>query len=182
MVTLQSKERCRLYAIVYRQGDCMKEVRIVVDTLGFQSGMRRAGTRRSIEADAPWARTVRKFCAGIFVSLSLALGLAPVAAEEERGFLGFSVQVDGEGFFLNPTLRSATIASVSASSPAARAGIAPKDRIVEVEGHAVAGAKGNDLEPLLKKAPGQSLRLKLKRANGEEYEVTLVAVARPVKP
>ena len=125
---------------------------------------------------------MRRLTASIFVSLSLALGGMPALGEEEGGFLGFSVQVDGEGFFLNPTLKSATIASVTAGSPAAGAGIAPRDRIVEIEGRAVVGAKGKDLEPLLKKAPGQSLRLKLKRPSGEEYAVTLVAVVRPVKP
>ena len=128
------------------------------------------------------SRNVRHLTASIFVSLSLALAVVPAIGEEERGFLGFSFEIDGEGFFLNPTLKSATIASVATASPAASAGIAPKDRIVEVEGHAVVGAKGKDLQPLLKKAPGQSLQLKLKRPTGEEYAVTLVAVARPVKP
>jgi len=78
--------------------------------------------------------------------------------------------------------KSATISSVAAPSPAASAGIAPKDKIIEVEGHAVVGAKGKDIAPLLKKAPGQAIRLKLKRPSGEEYAVTLVAVAQPVKP
>lgn len=124
---------------------------------------------------------VRRCIASIFLSLSLVLA-AGVAIGDERGFLGFSVDIDGEGFFLNPTLKSVSIASVAAASPAASAGIAPKDRIIEVEGHPVAGAKGKDLEPMLKKAPGQSLRLKLKRPNGEEYAVTLVAISRPVTP
>jgi len=130
----------------------------------------------------PRSRNVRGLTAGILVSLSLALAAVAAIADEDRGFLGFAVEVDGEGFFLNPALKTVTIASVAEASPAAGAGIAPKDRIFEVEGHAVAGAKAKDLQPLLKKAPGQSLRLKLKRPNGEEYAVTLVAVARPVKP
>jgi C-terminal processing protease CtpA/Prc len=79
-------------------------------------------------------------------------------------------------------LKSATISSVAAGSPAASAGIAPKDEIIEVEGHAVVGAKAKDVAPLLKKAPGQSIRLKLRHPSGEVYEVTLVAVAQPVKP
>ena len=125
---------------------------------------------------------MHRLIAKIFVWLILGFAVVSAAAEEERGFLGFSVEIDGEGFVLNPTLKSATIVSVAAPSPAASAGIAPKDRIVEVEGHPVVGAKGRDLQPLLKKAPGQSLKLKLKRPTGEEYVVTLVAVSLPAQP
>ena len=125
---------------------------------------------------------MRHLFVGIFISLTLALAVKPATGEEERGVLGFSIEIDGDGFFLNPTLKSVTVVSVAASSPAANAGIAPKDRIVEADGHAVVGAKGKDLEPLLKKAPGQSLRLKLRRPTGEEYAVTLVAVPRAIKP
>jgi C-terminal processing protease CtpA/Prc len=125
---------------------------------------------------------MHRLAASIFTALALALVVLPGAAEEERGYLGFSIEVDGDGFFLNPTLKSATVVSVAAASPAASAGIAAKDQIVEVDGHAVAGAKARDLQPLLKRAPGQALRLKLKRPSGEEYAVTLVAGPRPVKP
>ena len=125
---------------------------------------------------------MRLLAAKIFASLVLIFGAVSAAAGEERGFLGFSIEIDGEGFFLNPTLKSATIASVAAASPAASAGIAPKDQIIEVEGHVVAGAKARDLQPLLKRAPGQSVGLKLKRPTGEEYVVTLVAVSPPAKP
>ena len=112
-----------------------------------------------------------------------ALAMAPGChAEEDSGALGFSIEVDGEGFFLNPTLRSVTIVAVASPSPAASAGIAPKDQIVEAEGHAIVGAKARDLEPLIKRKVGQSVHLKLKRPSGEEYAVTLVAVARPAKP
>jgi len=125
---------------------------------------------------------MRRLAANILASLILAFAVISAVAEEGRGFLGFSIEIDSEGFFLNPTLKSATIASVAPTSPAANAGIAPKDRIVEVEGHVVAGAKARDLQPLLKKAPGQSVRLKLTRPTGEEYIVTLVAVSPPDKP
>jgi C-terminal processing protease CtpA/Prc len=103
-------------------------------------------------------------------------------AEEVPGSFGFTVEVDGEGFFLNPTLKSLTVTAVAASSPAAKAGVAPKDQIVEAEGRSVVGAKAKDLESLLKKQAGQSLRLRLRRPNGEEYSVTLVAVPKAAAP
>ena len=99
-------------------------------------------------------------------------------AADERGALGFGIEVDGSGFFLNPTIESVTVTSIATPSPAASAGIAIKDRIIEADGHPVVGAKARDLEPLLKKKVGEIIRLRLRRPNGDEYAVTLVAVAR----
>ncbi|CAN5809411.1 hypothetical protein BH11PSE12_BH11PSE12_21450 [soil metagenome] len=114
------------------------------------------------------------------VCLVIAAGLA--YADGERGSLGFSVNVDGEGFFLNPTLKSVTIVSVTKGAPAANASIAAGDMITEAEGRVIAGSKGRELESLMKVSVGQSLHLKLKRPNGEEYSAVLVAVPRGPKP
>lgn len=67
--------------------------------------------------------------AGMLVPLSLALATAAATGAEDRRFLGFAVEVNGDGFFLNPTLKSATISSIVAPSRAASASIAPKDSI-----------------------------------------------------
>ena len=125
---------------------------------------------------------LRRRWIGVVLALGLASMAGVAAGDEPRGVLGISIEVDGEGFFLNPTLKTVTIVAVTPASPAASAGIAVKDQILEADGHRVAGAKGRDLEPLLKKAVGQSLRLVLKRPNGEEYAAVLVAAARPAKP
>ena len=106
----------------------------------------------------------------------------PASAAEERGTFGFAIEVEGEGFFLNPTLKSVTVVSVVAGSRAANAGVAPSDRIIEADGHVVAGAKARDLEPLLKRSVGETLKLKLRRPTGEKYLVALVAAARTAKP
>lgn len=105
------------------------------------------------------------------------VGAAP---EAEKGFFGFVIEVDGAGL-LNPTLSSATIKKVIPSSPAARAGIAVGDQIISAEGHAVAGAKAKEIQPIMQKQVGQTLHLRLKRPAGTEYDVTLVAVAKPAQ-
>ena len=111
--------------------------------------------------------------------LLLSMATAPLArADEARGSFGFVLAIDGEGFFLDPTLKSVTITSVVPSSPAARAGIAPQDRVVEADGRRVEGTKARELEPLMKKRVGESLRLRLRRPGGDEYDATLVAVSR----
>jgi len=86
------------------------------------------------------------------LSASAALLAPPFAVqaqdEPKPGTLGFAIDVDGEGFFLNPTLKTVTIKSVVPGRPAATAGIKPGDQIVEVEGRQVTGTKARDLQPL----------------------------------
>ncbi len=99
-------------------------------------------------------------------------------AEGKPGSFGFAIEVDGEGFFLNPTLKSVTIKSVVSGRPAAEAGIKPGDQILEVDGKPIAGAKARDLEPHLKKNAGDRLNLRLRRQSGEIYSATLVAASK----
>ena len=129
--------------------------------------MRRARESTSVA----WGRAA-------IVALVMALGSGAAAADERPGSLGFSISVDGDGFFLNPTLRSITVDGVVPASPAAAAGIVPKDRIVEVEGRQVAGAKASELKPYLQRSAGQVVHLRLRRTSGDEYAVALIAVAR----
>jgi C-terminal processing protease CtpA/Prc len=109
--------------------------------------------------------------------LALAGFSLAVQADTPRGVFGIGLNVDGEGFFLNPTLKSITITEVRKGMPAEAAGIAVGDQIVEVEGKTVAGAKAKDLQPYLRRAPGDVTHMRLKRANGEAYSVTMTAVA-----
>ena len=106
------------------------------------------------------------------------MGTFAAHAEGQAGVFGFGVSIDGEGFFLNPTLKTVTIKNLPPGLPAALAGIAAGDQLVEVEGRAVAGEKAKELEPLLKKDAGQTLTLRLKRQSGEFYSVTMVAVRK----
>ena len=111
-----------------------------------------------------------------------ALLASPIArqaqAEPVPGTFGFAIDVDGEGFFLNPTLKTVTIKSVVAGRPAATAGIKPGDQIVEVEGRPVLGAKARDLQPLMKKNVGETLALRLRKTSGDFYVVSLVAAPK----
>ena len=114
--------------------------------------------------------------------IGLVIGVEALAADDQRASFGFTLEVDGEGFFMNPVLESVTVTAVAAGSPAFAAGIAVKDQILEADGHLVKGTRARDFEPVLRKQVGQPLRLRLKRPGGDEYVVTLVGVARPAKP
>jgi C-terminal processing protease CtpA/Prc len=107
----------------------------------------------------------------LLLSSTIALAAAP-------GVFGMSLTVKAGGWFLNPTIETMTIDAVTADSPAAKAHLAAGDEVLEMDGHVVAGSKGNDLKPLLHKSVGDKLRLKLKRKTGEIYSVILVAVPK----
>ena len=109
---------------------------------------------------------------------ALLLALTSTAWAGERGYFGFNPEIDAEGVFWNPTLRAVTIAKVAPKSPAEAAGMKQGDAVLEVASKAVAGANGKEIQALLEKDIGESVRLKLKHANGEVVEVTMVAVAK----
>jgi C-terminal processing protease CtpA/Prc len=111
--------------------------------------------------------------------LFLAAALAQSAGAAEKGWFGLGVAIKGEGFFLNPILRSMIVDTVVARSPAAEKGIAIGDEVIRLENTDVAGRRALELRPLMQRAVGESLHLKLKHPNGETYSVTLVAAKQP---
>ena len=117
--------------------------------------------------------------AWICVVAALLLSWSALAVAGERGWFGFGLKFSGEGFFLNPTVKSITIGSLVPGSPAARSPIAVGDAIYRVEGGPIAGRTANELKALAERQVGQTLHVDLKRPSGEVYSVALVAVKRP---
>lgn len=112
-------------------------------------------------------------------AVALWLHLAPIPAQAaEPGYLGLSLEVDADGFF-NPTLKTLTVKKVAPNSPAARAGIEAGDRIVEIDGRAVAGSKANDLKPILQGDVGRSVRMAVRKATGATTTVAVVLGRKP---
>jgi C-terminal processing protease CtpA/Prc len=106
------------------------------------------------------------------------VGAAMADQAAAAGTFGFVAKVDADGWF-NPRLKSVLIQSVVPGLPAATAGLAVGDIVVEVDGRAVAGAAASEMADLMKKTPGQKLNLKLRRPRGDTYTVELTAVRRP---
>ena len=75
----------------------------------------------------------------VAAAMLLVWTLSSARGEDSNGFFGLAIAIDVEGFFLNPILRTLTIEKVEPSSPAAHAGIAPGDQILEMEGRVIAG-------------------------------------------
>ena len=62
--------------------------------------------------------------------------IAPMAFAADKGYFGFAISVDAEGFSLNPVLKTVSIEKVTPGSPAEAAGLTKGDQFIEVEGRA----------------------------------------------
>jgi C-terminal processing protease CtpA/Prc len=113
------------------------------------------------------------------VCFLLITGFIHAASAAEKGWFGFGVAIKGEGFFLNPILRSVTVDTVEARSPAGEKGMAIGDEIIRLENTDVSGHRALELRPLMQRSVGESLHLRLKRPNGDNYSVTLIAAKKP---
>lgn len=115
----------------------------------------------------------------VLVATALLAAVSTLAAAGGSGYLGIALAVSGEGFFLNPTIRSVKVQKVSAGSPAAQAGIAAGDEIVEVEGRTVVGAKAKDLQPYIERQVGETVRLTVRKPGGEVQSLSIKTVPKP---
>ena len=103
------------------------------------------------------------------------LVFAPVSQAAEVK-LGFSVRLEGEGFFLNPLVKKLFVEEVTKGSLAEAAGVRAGDEIIKIEGQNVAGKRARELQGFMKLNPGETRTLRLKHADGTEVE------ARMTKP
>ena len=111
--------------------------------------------------------------------VAAALLFSPLGSHAaEMGWFGFALAIDADGI-LNPKLRSIKIDKIFPASPAAKAGLAAGDMIVEIEGVVVEGAKTETLKAALQKSVGETLRLKIKRGTDAAQDVYLIAGPKP---
>lgn len=111
----------------------------------------------------------------------LALGLlasSMPAQAAERGFIGVRYDYAVEGFLLNPRLTEVVITGVVPGSPADHAGIGVGDRVVEVNGHAIRGARLLSFVAQARIRVGATLRLVLMKPSGARQATQLVTVSR----
>lgn len=117
----------------------------------------------------------------MYIALLAAALLISTAAKAEAppAFFGYSIKVDVD-YTLD--LESALITAVVADSPAAKAGIAKGDHVIEIEGCAAPGCGAYKAKRLMAKAIGEPLHMKLKRADGTAFSTTLIGTTPPAKP
>jgi S1-C subfamily serine protease len=101
------------------------------------------------------------------------------ASAAEKAWYGFHIDPKTEGFPLNPVVRSVVIDKIKTGSPADAQKMRVGDEIIEAEGRVVPGTRALQLIALLNKKPGERLRLRLRRPNGEVYSVLLVGIRKP---
>jgi len=106
--------------------------------------------------------------------------LAPTLAfAGDKGWTGLTVRTNVSWML---SVKTAVVAEVQKDSPAEKANIAVGDSITSIEGCDIPGCGVNKAKGLIGKSVGETVHLKLKRQNGEEYSVALVMAARPAGP
>lgn len=122
---------------------------------------------------------LRRRCLPLVAAAALGAPAHNRAADDALGVFGMTVAVRAEGM-LRPRISAARIVDVRQGLPAARAGVAAGDQVLEVDGTRVPGASAAELAPLSQgKRVGERIRLLLARPDGATYSVDLVAVPRP---
>jgi C-terminal processing protease CtpA/Prc len=118
----------------------------------------------------------------IAVVATMAVWVGPtssVLADGAGGWFGMTLNVDAGGNLLRPTVNSAKILNVASNSPAAVAGVSASDEVLEIEGLTIAGGKAKELQAVLAKSVGESLRMRLRHSDGETCTVIMTAVQKP---
>jgi C-terminal processing protease CtpA/Prc len=111
-------------------------------------------------------------------ALAFAFWIAFVpSSQAAEAKLGFSVNVEGEGFFLNPAVTKIIVDEVIKGSIADAAGMRLGDLILQVDGRNVAGRRALELRSLMKIDPGQTRTLRLKHTDGTEVNARITKPA-----
>lgn len=112
----------------------------------------------------------RLITGSLLVLLLLAFVPSSYGADQK---LGFAVQLEGEGFFLNPIVRRLLVSEVAKGSLAEGAGMKTGDEIIQIEGQNVSGKRAFELKPFMKLNPGETRKLRLKHADGTEGDIRI---------
>jgi C-terminal processing protease CtpA/Prc len=129
-----------------------------------------AGMPMPMPTSIPPARRALLFIAALALS---------VAAHAAQGRLGFKTEVETDGFF-STTLKRITIVSVVAGAPAQQAGLQAGDEVETINDLPVVGTSGLRVKEIVEATkPGDHLRLKVRRADGEHVVDIVAGEAAP---
>jgi C-terminal processing protease CtpA/Prc len=111
------------------------------------------------------------------IALACLMALTSLTHATGEKWYGLTLNIDADGFF-HPIVRSIRVERIAPDSPAERAGLLSGDRVLELQGVKVAGARADALEKL-QKPVGDTLRLKIQHGTAEPREVILMAAQKP---
>lgn len=110
-----------------------------------------------------------------FSVLILAVVSSPAVAAQPEGVVGFSVEVEGDGSFWKPVIKTAKVVGVRSGSPAEAAGLKVGDEILSIQGIEVADSNARKIAKLVQVSPGEHLRLVVRNVAGEVKEIEIIA-------
>ncbi|HSB99983.1 MAG TPA: PDZ domain-containing protein [Burkholderiaceae bacterium] len=119
---------------------------------------------------------------GLLRTVGAAIGVAlwllvqsAAALDPGRGRLGFTVFVEVDGSYAKPILKSVRVQEIEPGSPAERGGLQVDDLIVQAQGKPLAGANAREVAAMVQVPPGETLQLLVRRSDGAQRRVTIVA-------
>jgi C-terminal processing protease CtpA/Prc len=115
----------------------------------------------------------RRTCLAAITGLAYLPSVPVIAAP--KGTIGFSVEVEGDGSFFKPVIKSAKVSAVRSGSPAEAAGLKVGDEILKVQGVPIENANARHIAELIEVAPGEELRLDVRRSSGAERTLAIIA-------
>ena len=113
-----------------------------------------------------------------FAFFLILFAFSPIAHAAGDAWYGMKLNVEADGI-LHPVVHSIKVGKVWPESPAARAGLAVGDVMVEIEGLKVDGAKADELKKAMNKKVGETLRLKIQHDGKALRDCTLTAARKP---
>jgi C-terminal processing protease CtpA/Prc len=113
--------------------------------------------------------------AAVWVAALLLPVLPAAAADPTRGRLGFTVYVEVDGNYAKPILKSVRVEEIEPGSPAEAGGLQVDDLILLVQGKPLNGANAREVAAIVQVPPGAKLRLVVRRNDGTQRQVTIVA-------
>jgi C-terminal processing protease CtpA/Prc len=116
--------------------------------------------------------TLVQLATPVAVAFILLFACAP-AGQAAEAKLGFSVKVEGEGFFLNPVIIKIIVDEVTKGSIADANGVKVGDLILQVNGRTVVGRRALELRSLMKMDPGETRTFRLKHSDGSEVDARI---------
>lgn len=106
------------------------------------------------------------------IYLALLVTSSFAASAEEKGHIGFAVNVLVEGLF-SPKLSSVKVIDVIPDSPAELAGIVAGQEILSIDGCKIPGCPASKGKDLINRKPGEFLPLLIRKVDGEQVLVNI---------
>jgi predicted metalloprotease with PDZ domain len=102
-----------------------------------------------------------------------ALILPYSSSAEEKGHIGFSVDVVVEGGIFSAKIKEFKITEVSSNSPAEKAGVKVGQKVLSIDGCVIPGCPARKAKKIMDKKRGEVLILRIEKIDGTHEAINI---------